>query len=89
MKAELSVVEQSQDLLEVQEKSMGIHFQEFLESKGVDIAEFDNWSQRSLISLDGVILAGKGGFPAKVKEVLGMVVKPEQNLQFFPAQAGG
>lgn len=87
MKAELSL-EQSQELVP-QEKSMGIRFQEFLESKSIDLAEFDAWSQRSLISLDGEVLSGKGGFPAKVKEVLGMVVKPEQSLQFFPAQAGG
>lgn len=87
MKAELSL-EQSQELVP-QEKSMGIRFQEFLESKNIDLAEFDAWSQRSLISLDGEVLSGKGGFPAKVKEVLGMVVKPEQSLQFFPAQAGG
>ena len=40
MKGELSIVEQSQEL-EPQEKSMGIAFQEFLESKGVDVAEFD------------------------------------------------
>ena len=87
MKAELSI-EQSQELVP-QEKSMGIHFQEFLESKNIDLAEFDAWSQRSLISLDGKVLSGKGGFPAKVKEVMGMVVKPEQNLQFLPWNAGG
>ena len=87
MIGELSI-EQSQELVP-QEKSMGIAFQEFLESKGIDIAEFDKWSQMSLISVDGKVLSGKGGFPAKVKEVLGMVVKPEQNLQFFPANAGG
>ena len=68
---------------------MGIAFQEFLESKNIDLAEFDKWSQMSLISLDGKVLSGKGGFPAKVKEVLGMVVKPDQELRFFPANAGG
>lgn len=87
MKGELSI-EQSQELVP-QEKSMGIAFQEFLESKNIDLAEFDKWSQMSLISVDGKVLSGKGGFPAKVKEVLGMVVKPDQELRFFPANAGG
>tara|TARA_R110000851_G_scaffold269579_1_gene422225 strand:- start:8 stop:274 length:267 start_codon:yes stop_codon:yes gene_type:complete len=87
MEAKLSLEQIS--VLEPKEKSMGIYFQDFLESKNIDLAEFDAWSQRSIISLDGEVLSGKGGFPAKVKEVLGMVVKPEQNLQFFPAQAGG
>ena len=53
MKAELSL-EQSQELVP-QEKSMGIRFQEFLESKSIDLAEFDAWSQRSIISLDGEV----------------------------------
>ncbi|KKL98551.1 hypothetical protein LCGC14_1823300 [marine sediment metagenome] len=71
------------------EKSIGNLFEEFLTKKN-RLAEFDNWAGRTLVSIDGEILRlSARGFPAKVSQILKLVIKPTQELKFFPALAGG
>lgn len=71
------------------EKSIGNLFEEFLTKKN-RLAEFDSWSQRTLVSIDGEVLRlSAKGFPAKVSQILKLVIKPTQELKFFPILAGG
>ena len=72
------------------DRSVGNLFADFLESKKVPMSDFDSWAERVIISLDGVVLRLKeGGFPAKVSEVIKMIIKPEQEIKFLPAVAAG
>jgi hypothetical protein len=75
------------------DRSVGNLFEEFLSSKN-RLAEFDNWSQRTLVSIDGAVVdingtTGGKGFPAKVFQILKLVVKPTQEIRFQPILAGG
>ncbi len=70
------------------DRSIGNLFTEFLESKN-RLAEFDNFAQRALVVVDGEVLRGAHGFPAKVMEVLKLVIKPTQEVRFQPILAGG
>ena len=71
------------------DRSIGNLFTEFLESKN-RLAEFDNFSKRTLVVLDGEVLRSTShGFPAKVFEVLKLIVKPTQEIRFQPILAGG
>ena len=71
------------------EKSVGNLFEEFLSNKN-RLAEFDNWAGRTLVVVDGEIqrLSAKG-LPAKVSQILKLVIKPTQSLKFLPILAGG
>lgn len=87
MKAQLSQHVEQEVILE---RSVGNLFEEFLSVKYNRLAEFDDWSQRTLVSLDGeVVRLEEKGFPAKVSQILKMVIKPDQELRFLPAVAGG
>lgn len=70
------------------DRSVGNLFTEFLESKN-KLVDFDKYAQITSVSIDGSIVRGSGGFPAKIKEILKMVVKPSQEVRFLPAVAGG
>ncbi len=70
------------------DRSIGNLFTEFLESKN-RLAEFDNFADRTLIAIDGEVLRAKSGFPAKVAEILKLIVKPTQEVRFQPILAGG
>lgn len=85
IQVEQPFVEQDYETLE---KSVGNLFTEFLEKKSA-LVDFKEWSKKTLISLDGEVLRGEDGFPAKVMDILKMVIKPDQKLKFLPANAGG
>ncbi len=70
------------------ERSIGNLFEEFLTSKN-RLAEFDNFAQRTLIAIDGEVVRAKSGFPAKVAEILKLIVKPTQEIRFQPILSGG
>ncbi len=71
------------------EKSIGNLFEEFLIKKN-RLAEFGYQSKRTLIAIDGEVLRlGVGGFPAKVSQVLKLVIKPTQEIRFHPWIAAG
>jgi len=71
------------------DRSVGNLFTEFLESKN-RLAEFDNWANRTLVIVDGEALRGiTHNFPAKVAEILKLVIKPTQEVRFQPILAGG
>lgn len=70
------------------DRSIGNLFENFLESKN-RLAEFDNFAQRTLIAIDGEVIRAKSGFPAKVAEILKLIVKPTQEVRFQPILAGG
>ncbi len=70
------------------ERSIGNLFEEFLTSKN-RLAEFDNFAQRTLIAIDGEVVRSTSGFPAKIAEILKLIVKPTQEVRFQPILAGG
>lgn len=70
------------------ERSIGNLFTDFLQKKN-RLAEFDKIAENVMVSLDGAVLRGAGGFPAKVKDILKMVIKPTQVVKFLPRNAGG
>ena len=70
------------------ERSVGNLFTEFLESKN-RLGEFAFWSENVMVSLDGTVVRCAGGFPAKVMDILKMVILPTQVLKFLPRHAGG
>lgn len=71
------------------ERSIGNLFEEFLDGKN-RLAEFDNFSKRTLVIVDDVVIRSPtSGFPAKVMEILKLVIKPTQEVRFQPILAGG
>ncbi len=71
------------------ERSIGNLFEEFLIAKNRPIADFGKHAENVLVSIDGTVLRGAGGFPAKVADILKLVVKPTQEVVFQPILAGG
>jgi len=71
------------------ERSIGNLFEEFLTKKN-RLAEFEYWSKRTLISIDGEVLRlSTKGFPAKVSQTLKLIIKPTQKIIFRPWIAAG
>lgn len=76
------------------EKSIGNLFEEYLTKKN-RLAEFDNLAENVMVTIsnDGgrifEVVRGTGGFPAKVKDILAMVIKPTQEIIFRKRIAGG
>ena len=77
-----------------QSKSVGNLFEEFLTEKNA-LGDFDRLAENVMvvISNDGgkifEVMRGVDGFPAKVKDILKMVVSPSQILEFRKRLAGG
>jgi hypothetical protein len=71
------------------ERSIGSLFADWLEEKN-RVSDFDRLSENVIVSIDGEVarISGKG-FPAKVSEIMKMVVKPTQEIKFLPRVAGG
>ena len=71
------------------DRSVGSLFADKLESKG-RIGEFEKLSKRYNVDVNGDYLRlTPTSPPALVSEILKMVVKPDQEVKFFPAVAGG
>lgn len=88
---EQKLVNQSPLLQEVDvEKSIGNLFEEFLTKKN-RLAEFDSWSKRTQVLIDGKTVRTNGdkGLPKYVSQILKMIIKPTQVLKFQPIIAGG
>ena len=70
------------------DRSVGSLFADWLEQKN-RVSEFDNYSKIVSVSVDGVFVRMSKGFPSKVSEIMKMVVRPNQEVRFHPAIAGG
>ena len=72
------------------DRSIGNLFEEFLKERGQPMEAFGEHAENVLISLDGEVLRTHvGGFPAKVSQILKMVIRPDQKVEFLPAVASG
>lgn len=70
------------------DKSIGSLFADWLEQKN-RVSEFDRLAQIVYVSIDGECVRMSKGYPAMVSQIMKLIVRPDQEVRFQPAVAGG